>query len=235
MAMLLLLIGIAAAITLFIWAFTSESSTVKVFGAVGALAVLFLFVLFSSVRHVGESEVGIVVKHFGEELPSGAIIATKGEKGPQAVILGPGWHFWLWPGLFDVQIDQVVRVASDKVGLLTAIDGQPLPSGQAFADEWEEPGDMLRAEHFLTDGNGFRGPQVSVLKPGNYRLNTRLFDIELVDVTNVPKAQVGVIKSNVGETAATADGDVAAIVDMGQRGIWREPLHPNNLYLNPTA
>ena len=235
MAMLLLLIGIAAAITLFIWAFTSESSTIRVFGAIGALAVLFLFVLFSSVRHVGESEVGVVVKHFGEELPSGDIIATNGEKGPQAIILGPGWHFWLWPGLFDVQIDQVVRVASDKVGLLTAIDGQPLPSGQAFADEWENPGDMLRAEYFLGDGNGFRGPQVSVLKPGNYRLNTRLFDIELVNVTNIPKAQVGVIKSNVGKEAATADGDVAAIVDKGQRGIWREPLHPNKIYLNTKA
>ncbi len=232
---MLLLIGIAAAIALFIWALSSESGAIKVAGAVGALLVLFAFVLFSSIRHVAESEVGIVVKHFGLELPSGQIIATEGEKGPQARILGPGWHFWLWPGLYDVEVEPIVRVGSDQVGLITALDGAPLPSGQAFAAEWSAPADMLRAEHFLADGGGNRGPQASVLSPGNYRLNTRLYDIELVTATNVPKAMVGVIKSNVGETPSTADGGVATIVEKGERGIWREPLYPNKLYLNTKA
>jgi len=94
---------------------------------------------------------------------------------------------------------------------------------------------MLRAEHFLGDGDGHRGPQASVLKPGRYRVNARLFDIELVDATNIPKATVGVIKSNVGETPTARDGEVASIVDEGHRGIWRTPLHPNKLYLNTKA
>ncbi len=235
MAMVLLLIGIGAAIALIGWAFSSESPATKVGGAIAALIVLFAFVLFSSVRHVSENEVGIVVKHFGNELPAGTIIATDGEKGPQAQILGPGWHFWLWPGLYDVEVEPIVRVGSDEVGLLTALDGAPLPSGQAFAAEWDDPASMMQATHFLGTGGGHRGPQASVLKPGNYRINTRLFEVDLVDATNIPKATVGIIKSNVGDTPVGTDGTVASIVDEGQRGIWKTPLHPNKLYLNTKA
>jgi regulator of protease activity HflC (stomatin/prohibitin superfamily) len=235
MAMLLLLVGLVLAIGLFGWAFSSPNPVVKVGGAIAALVVLFLFVLFSSIRHVAEDEVGIVIKHFGEELPSGTIIATMEEKGPQARILGPGWHFWLWPGLYDVEIEPIVSVGSEQVGLITAVDGGPLPKGQAFAAEWEQPADMLRAEHFLRDGKGNRGPQASVLTPGNYRLNTRLFKIELTDATNIPKAMIGVIKSNVGDPPVAVDGQVASVVEKGERGIWKEPLHPNKLYLNTRA
>ncbi|MCP4837987.1 MAG: hypothetical protein GY894_01305 [Planctomycetes bacterium] len=235
MAMLLLLIGIVAAITVFVWAMSSTSPGVKIAGSVGALIVLFLFTLFSSVRHVSEDEVGVVIKHFGSELPSGTIIATEGQKGPQARVLGPGWHFWLWPGLYDIEVVPIVQVASDQVGLITALDGQPLPTGQAFAAEWDDPANMLLAEHFLTEGTGNRGPQASVLKPGNYRLNTRLFKIELTDATNIPKATVGIVKSNVGDAAASAEDGSAAIVDRGQRGIWRDPLLPNKIYLNSKA
>ena len=236
MAMLLLLIGLLVAVSLFVWAFSSESAAIKAGGAVAALIVLFLFVLFSSIRHVNEDEVGIVIKHYGEELPAGSIIATNGEKGPQAHILGPGWHFWLWPGLYDVEIEPVVSVSSEHVGLLTAVDGAPLPQGQAFAAEWDDPANMHDAEYFLGEGKGFRGPQASVLKPGNYRLNTRLFKVDLESATNVPKATVGVIKSNVGEApSADEDGVVASVVEQGKRGIWKEPLHPNKLYLNTNA
>mgnify|MGYP006138703535 CR=1 FL=1 len=235
MAMLLLLIGLVAAVALFGWAFSSPSPAIKVGGAIAALVVLFLFVLISSIRHVGETEIGIVVKHYGEELPAGSIIATKNEKGPQAKILGPGWHFWLWPGLYDVQIERIVQISSEQVGLITAVDGSPLPKDQAFAAEWDQPGKMLQAEYFLNEGNGHRGPQASVLKPGNYRLNTRLFQIDLADATNIPKAMVGVIKSNVGESPTAVNGEIASIVTKGNRGIWAEPLHPNKLYLNTNA
>lgn len=235
MTIILLLIGLVLAVGLCSWAFSSPNTTIRVGGAIAALIVLFLFVLGSSIRHVSENEIGIVVKHFGEELPAGQIIATNDEKGPQATILGPGWHFLLWPGLYDVQFENIVQVKSDQVGLLTALDGQPLPTGHAFADEWAAPRDMQQASYFLGEGDGNRGPQATVLRPGNYRINTRLFDVELVDATNIPKATVGVVKSNVGDTVESTDGGAAAIVDRGHRGIWREPLHPDKLYLNTKA
>lgn len=203
---------------------------------VAALVVLAIFVIFSSVRYVGENQVGIVIKNaLGASLPEGKIIATSGEMGPQATTLPPGWHIGLWPIIFDVEIYPLVEITDNEVGLLTATDGLPLPAGQVFAPEWsdDEFQAMLDAQHFLTDGGGFMGPQTSVLRPGKHRLNPKLFKVEKVPVTNVEKATVAVIKSNVGPSeAGPADERVVA---RGARGIWREPLLPQKYYLNTMA
>lgn len=45
---------------------------------------------------------------------------------------------------------------------------------------------MLNAEYFLTNG-GQKGPQLTVLKPGKYRLNRYLFDVKIEDATNIEK------------------------------------------------
>ena len=67
---------------------------------VGAAVVLAIFFTLASFRNVGENEIGLVSKHVGfQSLPAGKIIATEGEKGPQAKILPPGWHPWYWPCL----------------------------------------------------------------------------------------------------------------------------------------
>ncbi len=173
----------------------------------------------------------------GNNMPPGQIIALNGEKGPQAKVLGPGWHLWYFPGLYDVYIEPIVEIKSDEVGLLSASDGVPLPKDQAFAAEWVDAtfDRMLDAEYFLGEGGGFKGPQASVLKPGKWRINSKLFSIERVPVTNIEKATVGVVKSNVGETPEGVKPGEAKIVDKGQRGIWNEPYSPQKLYLNTKA
>lgn len=205
--------------------------------AIATAAIIFLLgVLFSSVRYVGENEVGVVVKNtLGPSLPAGKIIATEGEMGPQAAVLPPGWHFGLWPVVYDVETSAILTVEEGRVGVVTTTDGRPLPPGDTYAPEWgEETFDrMLDAEFFLTEGGGFKGPQTSVLQPGKYRLNPKLYRVETVPVTNIANATVGVVKSNVGE--APADAGPEAIVDRGRRGIWRTPLTPRNYYLNPRA
>jgi len=198
-----------------------------------ALAVLFVAVFVSSFRYVGENQVGIVVKNIGPSLAPGKIIATGGEKGPQARVLPPGWHPWLWPVVYDVDLVPVTEIPEGSIGVITARDGRPLPEGEVYAPEWsdDEFEDMLDAEHFLGDGGGFGGPQTTVLRPRKYRLNTRLFEVEIVPLTNIPQATVGVVKSNVGPTR----GDAAGLVDRGERGIWRVGLEPAEYYLNPSA
>ncbi len=200
--------------------------------AVSAALVFFVFFGLSSFRYVPPDRVGIVVKNVGgTSLAPGEIIATGGEKGPQAKILPPGWHPWLWPVFYDVQYAEVVVIPEGSVGLLTAADGVPLLPGEAFAPEWtpEEFKQMLNASYFLTDGAGFKGPQTSVLRPGSYRLNTRLFKVDMTDAVNIEKATVGVVKSNVGPAV---DKNPGAIVVKGNRGIWDEPLYPAKYYLN---
>ncbi|MCC6908802.1 MAG: hypothetical protein IT430_12735 [Phycisphaerales bacterium] len=234
MTMILLALGFIAAAAIVVGAIRLQHALLRTAALLFALMVFFVFFAFSSIRYVGENEVGVVIRNFGSDLPQGSIIATRGEKGPQASILGPGWHFWLWPVIFDIETSPILEVDNDEVGLITTADGHPLPTGVAFAEEWDEERfrQMLDAEYFLTQGQGFKGPQASVLKPGKYRFNPKLYRIEKVAVTNIQKATVGVVKSNVGDLATQGD---RTLVQQGQRGIWTTPLMPDKLYLNTKA
>ncbi len=237
MTLIMLAIGIFAALAIAASAWRVPNRPFRAAAGAVALLVLFVFVALSSIRLVEEDEIGVIVKNFGPNMPPGQIIALNGEKGPQARILGPGWHFWYWPGLYDVEIKPVIEIKTDEVGLVTTLDGRPLPPGQAFAPEWEPEAfsRMLDAEYFLTAGQGFGGPQASVLKPRKWRINPKLYAIERVPVTNIEKATVAVVKSNVGDAPPGVRPDEAKIVDRGQRGIWRQPFTPDKLYLNTKA
>ncbi len=237
MTALMLLVGFILAIAIVAASFRVENAGFRATAGAFALGVLFVFVALSSIRHIDENEIGVVVKNFGRNLPPGQIIAVNGEKGPQAQILGPGWHFWYWPGLYNLETPPVIEIRSDEVGLITTSDGAPIPSGQFFAPEWDE-GEMQRmldAEHFLSTGNGYKGPQASVLNPGKWRINPKLYTVEKVPVTNIEKATVGVIKSNVGTQPQEVAAGLAQLVDTGERGIWRQPYSPQKLFLNTQA
>ncbi len=122
--------------------------------------------------------------------------------------------------------------------ILTALDGQPLPAGQSFAPEWDTADfqKMINdASYFLGAGNGYKGPQASILTPGSHRFNPSLFKHELVEATNIEKATVAVIKSNVGDQVTVGDGKGTALVQRGERGIWAEPYRPQKIYLNTKA
>jgi hypothetical protein len=148
--------------------------------------------------------------------------------------------------------------------VLVAKDGAPLLAGQPFADPFPASFgyQMLDAETFLKNG-GQRGPQLSVLPPGKYRLNRYLWDIEEVDATEVEAGYVGVVKSNVWSSVdlgilKTSKPDKCAIVErtiktggdgsdkgsqaleaptvpVGCVGVWQEALQPGQYYFNPAA
>ncbi len=236
MTPILILVGFAIAVALLSTIPKLGSNGAKAGVAVLALLVLFVFVTLSSVRFVPDGKVGIVVKNVGaKSLPQGKVIAVDGEKGAQAEVLMPGWHPWLWPVIYNVELEPWVTVADDEIALVTASDGAPMPSGNVYAPEWtdDEFSDMLDAQHFLTSGNGVKGPQTSVLTPGKYAVNTRLYQIEKARVINVAPAQVGVVKSNVGSRPDS--GEASPIVTEGYRGVWREPLQPGKYYLHTKA
>ncbi|MBL9217034.1 MAG: hypothetical protein JNG82_00990 [Opitutaceae bacterium] len=210
----------------------------------GALVVL-AFSLFGFGLVVGSSvvidqdEVGIVHKQFfGKPLPTGQIIAREGEMGPQAEILGPGWHFGFYPFTYSVRIDRVITVPSGQVGFVTARDGQPLPENEMFAPAWDSAQDMLNPATFLAKG-GRRGPQTTILTPGTYRYNTALHEVTAIPAMQVAAGTVVVIKSNSGKRWSEADkGDLVNGVPLVPRdhiGVWAEPLTPGGYYLNTNA
>ncbi|MEE9128867.1 MAG: SPFH domain-containing protein [Phycisphaerales bacterium] len=234
-----LLVGVVLAILIVTGTMKLPGAAVKAAGGVVALLVLLASFALSSFRLVGENQIGVVIRNIGGGgLAPGKIIATEGEMGPQAKILPPGWHPWLWPVIYDIETPYLIEVKIGEVALLTAVDGLALPAGAIYAPEWEAA-DLKKmaedAEFFLTAGKGHKGPQASVLTPGKYRINPKLFTTEIVKVTNVKKATVGVVKSNVGEVLSGEAETPDVVVEKGHRGIWRQPLLPQEYYLNTKA
>ncbi len=217
------------------WEAIQAGGKVKAILVIVAVVVVIVVALIgSSLVNIGGSQVGIVEKKLGGgSLPPGRVIAVKGENGIQAQILYPGWHFFYWPWQYNIIKMPMVEVKEGFVGLLQAADGRSLPRGTIYAPEWTEPDKMRNAEYFLdpAKGNGYKGPQLSVLKPGRYPLNTKLFNITQVAVTNVRVGTVAVIKSNVGDVVETEE----RLVEKGQRGIWKRPLSEAQYYLNTNA
>jgi len=226
---------------------------------IGAVAVLFAIASTSFVR-VPDGHLGQLFRVYGGgSLTEGRIVAVRGENGPQARILTPGFHPWLLVNvLYDVDTNNLeVSVPKGKVGILTAKDGASLRPGQAFADPFPAKfgSQMLDAEIFLQNG-GQRGPQLSVLTPGKYRLNRYLWDITEVDAKEVKAGLVGVVKSNAHadvdfgtlkadkpakcDTIALAKPEEkgrldAPVVPVGCVGVWDKSLQPGQYYFNPEA
>jgi len=193
--------------------------------------IAFVILIASSIVKIDGDEVGIVEKKlFGGDLPGGKVLAVNGENGVQAQILAPGWHVkWKWQ--YNVSQIKMIEIKEGFVGLIQAADGQSLLAGAIYAPQWEKPEKMVNAEYFLSQGNGYKGPQLSVLSPGRYRVNTKLFTITPVPITNVRVGTVVVIKSNVGEAVETED----RLVEVGQKGVWNKPLTEGKYRLHTKA
>jgi regulator of protease activity HflC (stomatin/prohibitin superfamily) len=193
--------------------------------------IALIAIIASSVVKIDGDEVGIVEKKlFGGNLPEGKVLALNGENGVQAQILAPGWHVkWKWQ--YNVTQIKMIEIKEGFVGLIQTADGRSLPAGTIYAPEWKEPEKMLHAEYFLGQGKGYKGPQLSVLSPGRYRVNTKLFTITAAPITNVTVGTVVVIKSNVGEAVESED----RLVEVGQKGIWTKPLTEGKYRLHTKA
>lgn len=233
----------------------------RAFKGGAVVSTIFALSLFAGTSYVfiGKDEVGLLNKIYGiKELPKGQIIAREGEKGPQARILGPGFHFVpLINVINEIEETAIVMVPEGYYGQIVALDGKPMPEGMFIAPRWseEQHADMLDASYFLNEG-GYKGPQASVLKPGKYRLNTKLFKVtvdESTRATIIKAGFVGVVKSNIDEhgglcveeevsaaddSASRANADDALSVKLVQEGcvgIWKEALFPAAYYLNRKA
>ncbi len=218
-----------------------------VLGVLALASSSFVFVDANSVGHLKRI-------YAFKELPEGRIIALDGEKGPQARILGPGFHVIpLVRILYDFEEFPVITVPEGYYGQITTLDGAPMPAGMFIAPAIpdDQVADMLNAETFLTSA-GHRGPQETVLKPGSYRINRYLYKVTVSDQTQatiIPAGHVGVVKSNVRQPAAQCvEQEVTAaeagalagalsvpLVPQGCVGIWRQPLFPGAYYLNRHA
>jgi uncharacterized membrane protein YqiK len=132
---------------------------------------------------IPQDSIGVVNKKFvvvgrNRSLPDGSIIALHGEAGYQADTLAPGVHFWLWPWQFEVARQKFMTVREGRIGVVEARDGKTPADGRVLGKKVDSDS-FQSARAFLQNG-GERGPQIAVIPPGTYRINTQLFSKSLL-------------------------------------------------------
>jgi uncharacterized membrane protein YqiK len=160
--------------------------------------ILWLF----GVRIIPDDSIGVLTKKFvlmgtKRTLPAGRIIALNGEAGFQADTLAPGLHFGLWPWQYDLDLVKFFTVPQGKLGCVEACDGVPLESGRIIAKD-VNCDSFQDARAFLSNG-GERGPQMAVIPPGTYRINSLLFSVNLVETVIVPPGKIAVVEARDGK------------------------------------
>src|SRR5258705_5569689 len=161
-----------------------------------AIALVVLLFIFTRVLvNVGGREIAIKERRYlGRRMPPGRVVATAGEVGIQAEVLKPGLHLIKWP--FEKVVGRVplVGVGSDELGVIEAIDGEPMPPGRVFA-----PDRAMKAHNnfqdpiaFITQG-GVKGIQLRTLPPGLWPIHPYLFRLSVAKVTVIPQGKVGII------------------------------------------
>jgi uncharacterized membrane protein YqiK len=168
---------------------------------VGSIAIILVVcgivtgvILVPGIVQIGQNEIGIERKKFGR--PTSYLIAfDEKEAGWQAKTLNPGLH-WRVPWLYEIHKEEAVCIAPDKIGTVEAKDGAPLSPGQNFG-KVVECNNFQDAQAFFTN-QGQRGKQRAILNTGIYRINTKLFAIEIRDVIRIHPDQVGIVEAKDG-------------------------------------
>src|SRR5437762_165163 len=215
-------------------------------GAVG-LAILIALIAYKKVLRlfglfiVPEDSVAIVTKKFvlfgaHKTLPDGRIVALQGEAGIQADTLAPGLHWWLWPWQYATSLQRFVVLPEGTIGIVETMEGMPLSTGSGdIAGPVIEGHNSFQDAQAFVDHRGRKGLQEEVLLPGRYFINPKFASVEVVDMTIVPFAQVGVVISYVGSLGEDVTGAAfkhGNMVIKGQRGVWVDPLDPGKYPIN---
>jgi regulator of protease activity HflC (stomatin/prohibitin superfamily) len=210
---------------------------------------------------IGENEVGQVESVDGVPVAPGKIfgpvtlghnlfqegelfLRNNGSKGPQVQILPPG-IYRINPYLFKVDKVSIIKVPNNQIGVVVANDGQPIAPGRLLGKRVEGHNNFQNGQAFLENG-GQKGPQIDILLPGSYRINSKLFSVVIKDATVVPTKKVGLVTARDGaplplgeyvaksieSTGEFQDGAVF-LSNGGQRGPQFDFLKPGTYYINP--
>jgi uncharacterized membrane protein YqiK len=211
---------------------------------------------------VPPGEIALVVAADGAAIPPERVLAKHvacdnfqdaevflrggGERGRQLAFLTAG-TYRINPALFEIvtratadahDMDEddlnVYRMSSDKVGIVTVLDGRPIPAGD-LAGPVTGGHDSFQLGQAFIDAGGCRGLQEEVLLSGSWNLNPWFVRVEPVALTEIPIGYVGVVVSYVGREHLDVSGEGFThgdLVEKGRKGVWVEPLLPGKHPIN---
>ncbi len=198
---------------------------------------------------IPDDSIGIVNKKFVlfgqfKTMPDGDVIALRNEAGLQADTLAPGIHFLFWPWQFQVSVTKFETIEEGRIGVVEARGGKALSGGRVLAKAIDCDS-FQNVKKFLENG-GERGPQIAIIPPGTYRINTAFFSIKIEKALEIPDNKVGIVTTmdgqplNTGEIAGREiqghnrfqDGE-KFITAGGFKGLQEQVLLAGRYYINP--
>src|SRR5947209_2791605 len=150
--------------------------------------------------NVGAREIAIKERrYFGAKMPPGRVVATEGEVGIQADVLKPGLHFVKWPFEKVMLKVPLIEIGADELGIVEAIDGEPMPPGRNFApDRAENAHNNFQDPIAFIKRGGVKGIQLRTLPPGLWPIHPYLFRVSISKATMIPPGKVGVVTASDG-------------------------------------
>src|SRR5689334_17863012 len=164
------------------------------FGVFVALIILLIIVNRIAVN-VGAREIAIKERRYmGRRMPPGRVVATEGEVGIQADVLKPGLHLIKFPFEKVVRKVPLIEIGADEMGIIEAVDGEPMPPGRIFApDRAQNAHNNFQDPIAFIKQGGVKGIQLRTLPPGLWPIHPYLFRVSIAKATLVPQGKVGVV------------------------------------------
>src|SRR5215217_1518973 len=165
------------------------------------LLIVFLIVVNRIFANVGAREIAIKERRYlGAKMPPGRVVATEGEVGIQADVLKPGLHLIKFPFEKVVRKVPLIEIGADEMGIIEAVDGEPMPPGRIFApDRAQNAHNNFQDPIAFIKQGGVKGIQLRTVPPGLWPIHPYLFRVSIAKATLVPQGKVGVVTA--------ADGD----------------------------
>src|SRR5215471_13439250 len=154
---------------------------------------LLIFILRRFLVNVGAREIAIKERrYFGAKMPPGRVVATEGEVGIQAEVLKPGLHLIKYPFERIVRKVPLIEIGADELGIVEAIDGEPMPPARVFApDRAQNAHNNFQDPIAFIKQGGVKGIQLRTLPPGLWPIHPYLFRVSIAKGTMVPQGKVG--------------------------------------------
>ena len=113
------------------------------------------------------------------------------------LLIGGRVYFRLYR-LYEVQIQDMISIPVDSIGIVHAKMGGSLEHGQPIARHVSC--DHFQAFETFLDQGGQQGPQIEILNSGGqYAIHPTVFEVRIVKRTYVPLRTIGVVVAKVGE------------------------------------